>query len=156
MSDVVGFERVLLWSDYRTKKTSPNGDDALTFSGVTYKVSKDSASAEVVFYPDKSWAVDGKTEGADGTFLLGHERGHYKISAIAGRQMQDYFDTLKVDKHFEHNANTTARKIVSKLESVQTRYDVETNHSLNKERQKSWNDTLKRVLTDKNPSLNSL
>jgi predicted secreted Zn-dependent protease len=83
------------------------------------------------------WVVSSQASNMD---LLKHEQGHYDITALGAREFHDRLSGLVAKNETELN-----KKIKSIRDDVQARidranlnYDNQTNHSLNKQVQQTW------------------
>jgi hypothetical protein len=72
--------------------------------------------------------------------LLKHEQIHFDIAEIAARRMRKRFLEHKSLKRDSINVmiNSIMQKAVSERRLLNESYDTETNHSVNKEKQKEW------------------
>jgi hypothetical protein len=140
--------RKLEWSDFKgkPKKASPN--EALTDSGMSIELKCDGTSAEAVikcfFSPSKSW-----TKSTDSDYLLAHEQLHFDITELFVRKLRQKLDKHKGDcealsKNIDAYYNSNYREFVA----YQDRYDSESKHSLNKEKQAYWEAKIQRELDE--------
>lgn len=89
------------------------------------------------FYPQLSW-VDGNSKKE---YLLGHERLHFDITELHARILRKKLKEINFDE-----LNSDPKKVLDSVYEIvekdrremQTRYDRETNHSLNKEIEAKW------------------
>ena len=142
----------LSWNDFKGKPDTSNPYHASTQSGVQYLSSwqssggKTKLSLTVFAYFDKkrSWLKEGK--GTDR--LLRHEQLHFDISELHARLLRKELSTYAfTDKHDDEvqrlfKENTKARN------TMQERYDAETNHMINKEAQLAWEDSIAARLSE--------
>jgi len=130
-------DRKLTWKDYEAQP-DPNSDAAAstsTYLGIEYNFNSKSFSytIECSFSRSKSWGLH-KTD-----YILEHEQGHFDIAEYFARKLN-----MKM-KHYQFNKATYERDlkkiykdIVDEKEEVQDEYDLETDHSINKEKQAGW------------------
>lgn len=131
-------ERKLTWDDFRGKPNKLSPNEALTDSGMSIELKCDGKTSEAVikcFYnPKKSW-----TKSTDSEYLLRHEQLHFDITELFVRKLRKELskfgdDCQKLNKSIESYYNSNYREYVN----YQDRYDKESNHSLNKEKQAYW------------------
>jgi hypothetical protein len=100
-----------------------------------------------IFQPKKSWYKSPKDTTK---YLLEHEELHFDIAELNCRMMRKElkaeFKSSFTDyvKRFEKILNKYEKQYVKMSED----YDKETSHSLNMEKQKEWNDRIKKQLND--------
>lgn len=134
----------LTWDEYSADPdVENNAHAASTSSGITYSWTYSTANYvpdldfEVTanFYPKRSWVKPAKKTPE----LLAHEQLHFDISELYARKLLNAFEGYVEMR----NIRTDLKQIYSKIESMrnkmQTRYDKETNHGLDKTVQKKWN-----------------
>lgn len=129
-----------------------NTATGILFSGTIGKIDgKYHLNFEVhsYFYPRLSWVE----ESSKKEYLLGHEQLHFDITEIHARILRKKlkeinFEELKSDPK---NVLDSVYEIVEKeRREMQTRYDRETNHSLNKEIEAKWRLFVKEQLSPEN------
>lgn len=140
--------RKLNWADFqgKPKKSSPN--EALTDSGMSIELECDDKNSRAVvtcyFNPNKSW-----TKSKESEYLLAHEQLHFDITELFVRKLRKKLSELGNDcqalsKHIEDYYQSNYKDFVA----YQDRYDRETKHSLNKEKQQYWNEKVARELKE--------
>lgn len=135
---------VLSWNDYAAKPNQNAQRVAYTACGIHYEfeafldpqfsfVTVDT-DIKARFYPKLSWV---KKEFATPE-ILAHERLHFDLTEIYA----DKFRRIVAETRFTYNVKMEMQVLYSQiqkeLDSVQTFYDLETNLSRNRERQKIW------------------
>ena len=71
--------------------------------------------------------------------LLDHEQGHYDIAAALADKLQKKLSSLCFDRNnFARQIDSAYKSTSSYYDTLQTRYDVETNHGLDREIQAKW------------------
>jgi len=138
----------LQWEDFNGTPTRGTTVVAVTASGLSFGFSTKMTETQLVeytafvdahFYPDKSWYVKERANSV----ILDHERLHFDITELHARKFkqriaQTKFD-LRINSQMEHIHNT----INDELRQMQQKYDLETDHSQNVERQKEWQKYIK-------------
>lgn len=133
----------LQWSDFKGEPKPQKTVVATTASGISFGFSTTKSSNGLVdysfsivahFYPDKSWHVNKPLSN----IVLAHERLHFDITELYARKFRQRLSnttfTNAINKEMEHIHNT----INIELAEMQKRYDAETNHSQNIEKQIAW------------------
>lgn len=140
--------RVLKWSDFRgmPKRLSPN--EALTDSGMSIDLKCDGTTSKAVvtcyFNPHNSWTKDKQS-----AYLLKHEQIHFDITELFVRKLRAQLANLGNDcealsKHIDEYYKRNYKEFVA----YQDRYDQESEHSLNKEKQAYWEQKIARELAE--------
>jgi predicted secreted Zn-dependent protease len=127
----------LSWSDY---KASPNTESdaaasTTTYLGIEYKISSSNFKFKIesTFSKKHSWGLH-KTE-----YILAHEQGHFDIAEIFARKLNKEMKAYQFKKQtYQKDLDKIYNDILDAKEEMQNSYDEETNHSINKEKQKQW------------------
>lgn len=144
-------DRPLTWEDFKGRPSVTTSYYAMTYGmlepafapidGGKYKF-----TLAVSFDTKRSWVKKGKgTEE-----LLLHEQNHFNIFEIYARifmkrlKDEDVFE----GKNFSKELNKIFQKTFKELTNIQDKYDKETNHSINKTKQKEWNEKLSNMLLE--------
>ena len=98
------------------------------------------------FYPQLSWVA----ESAKKEYLLQHERLHFDITELHARILRKKLKEINFD-----NGDSDPKEVLDSVYEIvekdrremQTRYDQETNHSLNKEIEAKWQLYIKEQLS---------
>jgi predicted secreted Zn-dependent protease len=96
------------------------------------------------YNPNRSW-----TKSKDSDYLLAHEQLHFDITELFVRKLRKQLaefgnDCEGLSKHIEDYYNRNYKEFVA----YQDRYDRETKHSLNKEKQQFWEEKVSRELKE--------
>ena len=70
--------------------------------------------------------------------LLKHEQLHFDIAALFARRLKEVFDHYQYSKDYRNEIQQIFEQKKTEYHAMQHQYDEETNHSLNKDRQKDW------------------
>lgn len=133
----------LTWADFKANPDLESDAVALTASGITFgysvKTSGDrivdfSTTVEAHFYPNKSWYIKDKRN----PYILAHEQLHFDITELYARKFRDQISNLKVNQNVKKQMNKLHTSINEAVNETQRRYDSQTNHSMNEEKQKEW------------------
>jgi hypothetical protein len=129
--------RRLTWDDYKASP-NPNNDAAAsttTYLRISYNISSEGFTYKIrsQFSRTSSWGRY-KTD-----YVLKHEQGHFDIAEIfarkLNRQMHDYVFNRR---SYQKDLNRIYFGIENEREQMQNDYDLETNHSINQEKQALW------------------
>ncbi len=133
----------LQWSDFKGKP-KPVGDAvATTVSGILFGFSTTKSSSRLVdysfnvtahFYPEKSWIVNETLSN----IVLAHERLHFDITELYARKFRQRIINFKFTNAINNEMQSIHNAIIKELSELQNKYDAETNHSQNIEKQIAW------------------
>ncbi|WP_229724607.1 DUF922 domain-containing protein [Winogradskyella forsetii] len=133
----------LTWADFKADPDLESDAVALTASGITFgysvrtseeRIVDFSATVEAQFYPNKSWYLKEKGNA----HILAHEQLHFDITELYARQFRQHLTQLKANQNVKKQMNKLHVAINEAVNETQKRYDKETNHSMNIEKQKEW------------------
>ena len=130
---------LLTWDDFTGKVNDTSKFDAECFAEIRYQYKSYTAGKfqfDVYAHFDKniSWSRKEKRSEA----LLKHEQTHFNIAQLFAKKLESDFKTCNFAENYNDQIQLLFTKAKREYESMQTRYDEETNHSLNKEKQKEW------------------
>jgi hypothetical protein len=161
-----GFDYAVPWSMFQKLKARPAGEDADGYTSAKYRYknvkparSKNATvvkSADVIISMNthESWVVSSQMN----SYLLKHEQGHYDITALGARELYRGLLKLNVADIDALNAsmeelNDTVQK---KIDSANSRYDDQTDHSRNKTEQDKWNKAIANEKQKQDGSIDNL
>lgn len=146
----------LTWEHFKGRQElnsrfKANSATGILFSGqIGKKDGKYHLNYEVnsYFYPQLSWVA----ESAKKEYLLQHERLHFDITELHARILRKKLLEVNFD-----DVNSDPKKVLDSLYEIvekdrrdmQTRYDRETNHSINKDIEAKWQLYVKEQLSKK-------
>lgn len=127
----------LTWSDFKAEADRSNPFLAQTFAGFGYKYKFNSDSLQVEtsanFKPNKSWVK--KSSDA----LLAHEQLHFDIAEYYRRVFLNRIFKLNLSPaSAKQQITSTYEQTLLDLRAEQKKYDEETNHSIDKNKQEEW------------------
>ena len=127
----------LTWADYKgkPKENSDAAASTATYLGFEFNVGRDGFNYKITctFSKTKSWGLH-KTD-----YILTHEQGHFDIAEIFARKLNKIMSGYKFDKNsFKEDLKTIYESIALEKDALQNQYDVETNHSIKREKQEEW------------------
>lgn len=133
----------LTWADFKDTPNANTDAAALTASGITFGFSIQrtdgiptsfKTTVECLFYPNKSWY----RPDVSNAHILKHEQMHFNITELHTRLFRQQLRKVRVSSNLRNELNALYKSINETLAVMQNQYDAETNHSINKEKQKEW------------------
>jgi hypothetical protein len=131
--------RRLSWNDYTGAVNSKSKFSAMSTCAIAFQINGKGDTVHVMvkslFYPGKSWVkTKDKSEA-----LLAHEQLHFDITELYARKLRKEVLGMKLDaKHAQKQLMNAYQKNFKALTKEQTRYDAQSKHSINKEKQQAW------------------
>ena len=133
----------LSWLNFKGQPEPNSTAVAVTASGITFgyslkridnKIVSFNANVEAHFYPNKSWYLKDKGNA----HILAHEQLHFDITELYARKFRQQLAELEVNQNIKAQMNALHNAINEAVSKTQKRYDQETMHSMNIEKQKEW------------------
>ena len=143
----------LTWNDYKAPP-DPNSDAAAsttTYLGIKYDIENNKMTFKIdcSFSKNRSWGLH-KTE-----YILGHEQGHFDITEIFARQLNQRMQKYVFNKNtYQVELKKIYKDILQEKEDFQNQYDDETNYSREKEKQGEWLTKISAILKSLEPYAN--
>lgn len=153
---ICGWPRQIGWGEFRELTGRPegveedaeihsegSGDDNMPVirSGGFFRIGSVRIDMTV---EDDSWVVKGKQSD----YLLNHEQGHFDITALLWRDLAN--DILSVRARTSDSLGREVNRIMDRYRPIFDRmteqYDEETNHSLNREAQRRWDERIRNAI----------
>lgn len=140
-------DQKLTWADYKgsVKPDSDAAASTATYLGIEYNFNSKGFGYKITcsFSKTKSWGLH-KTD-----YILAHEQGHFDIAEIFARKLNMKMGEYKFNKNnFKNDLRKIYESITSEKEEMQNNYDLETNHSINKNKQREWLKKIDQLLND--------
>lgn len=144
-------ENRLEWTDFKGAPKPSNNSVAVTASGITFSYSTKKSDTRLVdynysvradFYPNKSWYLKEKADNN----ILNHERLHFDITELHARMFRQRIDKTRFTMNIDSQMNRLHEAINKELEALQNRYDAETRHSQDIEKQQEWQEKIVEAL----------
>jgi len=97
------------------------------------------------FERDRSWTINHQN-----SYLLAHEQLHFDIAELYARKMRKRLRELSGvnQRNLESRVRQIYREVNREHNAFQDRYDRETDHSKNREKQAVWEAKVKRMLEE--------
>lgn len=91
--------------------------------------------------PSSSFLTEAVLKGSPSNiaYLLNHEQRHFDISEIYARELSRYLKTQSLQKTAATQITKAGKRLFAELNAFQRRYDAETDHGRNPDRQEEWN-----------------
>ncbi|MCG2614355.1 DUF922 domain-containing Zn-dependent protease [Terrimonas sp. NA20] len=127
----------LSWSDYQGKPeaNATAAASTATYLSVEYSF-KDGKLGYIItcsFSRSKSWGLH------KNDYILAHEQGHFDIAEIFARKLHQRLKEYQFDKKtYQTDLRDIYENTMDDKEEMQNKYDRETNHSINREKQAEW------------------
>ena len=137
----------LTWADYKAAP-DPSSDAAAsttTYLMITYNLSNENFSYKIEskFSRTRSWGLH-KTP-----YILSHEQGHFDLAEVFARKLNKKMSEYVFNrKTYQKELKKIYQDILSEKEEMQNKYDKETNHSINKEKQAEWLKKIDQMLNE--------
>lgn len=132
-------QRKLNWEDFKAIPNNIGYEAAMTASsiefGYTAKNNTYTFNIMCKFFPFQSWSIKDKQND----YILQHEQLHFDITELYTRKLiKEIKETIKYKKDVP-KLKVIVQKKMNEWNKMQQKYDVETKHSINKEKQTAWN-----------------
>ncbi len=140
----------LEWTDFKGKAEKNSDFNAMTYSGIEFKWSSKSSGSDLTltfnvssyFDQEKSWVKKGK----ETAYLLNHEQLHFDITELHARHLKKRCSDFTFSKNYALEVDSIYKVVQKEKNDMQELYDLESNHSINKEGQIKWNNFVKQEL----------
>ena len=140
----------LSWTAFKARPDRNSAYAAMSAVGIYYKYQAFSQgnSVKVKFEIDtrfdktKSWSR--RHQQSD--YILKHEQLHFDICELVKRQFKKEVETTTFSSRYKSEIKEIFDKYSSFLQSLQQKYDEQTMHSKNKQKQRSWDNFIKQEL----------
>ncbi len=142
----------LTWEDFRGRPVRNAGFVASTNTGInfgySYKISNDGVSVEYsvesFFSPEKSWYFQGQIS----QHVLNHEQTHFDISELHARILRKRLGSQKFSKKVKAEIETIYLQVEEQRKTMQKKFDAETDHSRNIEKELQWEKRIAKQLVN--------
>ncbi|MGO3184113.1 MAG: DUF922 domain-containing protein [Aequorivita sp.] len=142
----------LTWEDFRGKPIASASFVASTNTGINFQYSYSLKNGDVsveysvasFFYPKKSWFQPGKVN----QHILNHEQTHFDISELHARMLRKNLAGKKFSKKIKSEIESIYRQIEQKRRAMQVKFDAETDHSRNMEKEILWEKQIAKQLVE--------
>jgi hypothetical protein len=140
----------LTWADFQGAQSRGQGYAASSSTGISFAYSvKHYAddfdldySVACHFYPEESW-YDPNSASA---YILKHEQTHFDISELHARILRKLISEASFSKDLKIEIKAIYKEVEKQRGEMQHRFDTETNHSINKEKEFLWEEFVAKKL----------
>ena len=85
-------------------------------------------------------------------YILSHEQGHFDIAEVHARLLNKKMAAYKFNQStYKTDLRKIYEEVISEKELMQNKYDEETNHSIEKDKQAEWLQKIRALLKDTEP-----
>jgi len=145
----------LSWKDFRGSPPISSQFAASTATGINFEYSYSTQnnkveleySVESFFLRHKSWYIPDKTN----PHILNHEQTHFDISELHARILRKRLSTKKFTKNIKIEIETLYLQAEEQRKAMQLKFDLETNHSQNPEKEIQWEKRIAKKLQEYEP-----
>lgn len=132
----------LTWNNFQGKPIPSATFVASTSSGISFQYSYTFQNNEVIvdysvksfFNPATSWFVANRVNN----HILKHEQTHFDISELHARMLRKSLANKKFSKNVKSEMDSLYHAFENKRRLMQTKFDAETDHSRNFEKEAFW------------------
>lgn len=134
----------LSWADFKGQPKVGNSFVASTNSGLSFGygfktingVPTSDFNYEVTsyFYPESSWYIPEKVNER----VLSHEQTHFDITELYARKLRKRIAEFDFTTKVKDELDALYSQIERERRQMQSRYDLETNHSINVAEEAAW------------------
>jgi len=140
-------ETPLTWKDFKGIPDSRHGG-ALTASGFYYNFKCENGMAEwevgAVFFPNKSYV----NPQVLNPYMLAHEQLHFDITELFARKLRKQLVEENIGCDDRTEVEYLCERMVEDWRAFQQQYDIETNHSMNRDAQIHWDKMIRDALME--------
>ena len=141
----------LTWSDFKGRPNDNSPYFALTQAGITYSYT--------VNYSDNNYALDFKIgcefdkrlswsiKEKQTPTLLQHEQLHFDINELFARKLAAILKAKTYSANYKQEVSEVFAGIIDQIKEMQEKYDIETRHSMNREKQAEWEAVVKNEIS---------
>lgn len=142
--------KTLSWQDFKGNPNANGSFVASTSSGMSqsYAISGDGmldkkeTQVTAHFYPEYSWYSAKDTTAR----LLKHEQTHFDITEIHARILNRRIQSYAFTSNSKKEVKALYEQVEEERRVMQRAFDKETNHSINREEEKKWEDKIAKLL----------
>ncbi len=146
-------DRKLAWADFDGKVDAASPFSAMTNWIISYRSHIDSFHADTVFLTFQitpifnnytSWVKKEKIiKKKASEDLLQHEQGHYDLVIVCAETLRQTLNAATFLKsNYSVKVDSIANATLQLITQIENNYDEETNHMLNTDEQKRWNENI--------------
>lgn len=144
----------LTWDDFTGQVNDTSKYDAECFAEIRYNYTfygPDDFEFDVYASFDKNSSWSRKHKQSEG--LLKHEQMHFNIAQLFAEKIKNQFENYFYTASYSEQILQIFNLKKAEYQAMQLQYDEETNHSLNREKQKEWEERILSELRETQMSL---
>ena len=142
--------RTLSWEDFKGRPNRRGGFVASTSSGMSQSyvinskgiLDKKETHVTAHFYPEYSWYIVKDTTAR----LLKHEQTHFDITEVHARILNARIQSYNFSSNSKREVKALYERVEEERRAMQQAFDEETNHSINRDAEKKWEEKIARLL----------
>jgi hypothetical protein len=138
----------LNWTDFKGIRPwgDPHAAGSYLWFDIDNKEIQDSIEIHLTTFiiPDSSWFNPAKINNR----VLIHERRHFDLGEVFNRKFRKYLTNWNGKSFEDFDAYFSLGNFKQEAQALQSKYDSETNHSLNILQQEAWNHKIDSLLED--------
>lgn len=135
-------DRKLNWGDFQRQPDAQSPFAAMSVTGLHIKYSSAlnkkgvvlDFSVESFFEPKESWSKPEKRS----QHILTHEQIHFDITELHARKLRKQLQNGQFSRKVKNEVEQIYLRIEGQRKAMQQKFDAETKHSLNVEKQQVW------------------
>ena len=144
----------LTWEDFLGKPVRSASFVASTNTGISFRYSYSiknedvnvEYSVESFFQPQGSWYIPEKVS----PYILRHEQAHFDISELHARILRKNLKGRKFSKKVKSEIEGIYQQVEQKRRAMQTKFDAESDHSRDEEKENFWQKYIANQLAEYN------
>ncbi len=144
-------DRKLIWGDFQRQPDAQSPFAAMSVTGLHVKystaISKKGVeldfSVDSFFEPKESWSKPEKRS----QHILTHEQIHFDITELHARKLRKQLQNGQFSRKVKNEVEQIYLRIEGQRKAMQQKFDAETKHSLNVEKQLGWERFIAKELT---------
>lgn len=144
----------LTWNDFRGKPIRSASFVASTNTGISFQYSYSQKNGDVsveysvesFFHPEGSWYLAERVT----PYILKHEQAHFDISELHARILRKNLYGKDFSKRIKSEIESIYQKVEQQRRAMQTKFDAETDHSRNEEKEVFWQEYIANQLAQYN------
>lgn len=135
-------DQKLSWEDFKGSPSSSSPFAASTATGINFEYSYSlhknrvelTYKVQSFFLAEASWHIPTKVTQS----ILDHEQTHFDISELHARILRKRLSGRKFSQNIKNEVETIYLQVEEQRKAMQNKFDLETNHSINHEKELLW------------------
>lgn len=144
----------LSWEDFRGKPVRSASFVASTNTGISFQYSYSIKNGDInvdyfvesFFQPEGSWYIPEKVS----PYILRHEQAHFDISELHARMLRKNLYGKTFSKKVKSEIEGIYQQVEQKRRAMQTKFDAESDHSRDEEKENFWQKYIANQLVEYN------